>query len=187
MIFNWWYVAGTPWSNPLLLRLKVSPERRHGRNIFVLEVSTIVNIDLPEAERESSFTSLAVFKANTLAHCGFSMINISYTWDRVGVSIPWMWEYIRGSWHLAISCMNSMPILGVKSETVFYAIHCALSFGWSDLDEGSDALETWDVGAPTSIVEGSDRGWVTVVGDLLALTLEVSNTSQPHRNIWYSV
>ncbi|KAK4317436.1 hypothetical protein Pmani_011444 [Petrolisthes manimaculis] len=41
-----------------------------------------------------------------------------------------------------------------------------------DLEEGSDALETWEVAAPTSIVQGSDRGWVTVVGDLLALTLE---------------
>ncbi|XP_063886499.1 pregnancy zone protein-like [Scylla paramamosain] len=41
-----------------------------------------------------------------------------------------------------------------------------------DLRNGSDSLGRWDVGAPSGIVEGSDRGWVTVVGSLLSVSLE---------------
>ncbi|XP_071524073.1 alpha-1-inhibitor 3-like [Panulirus ornatus] len=41
-----------------------------------------------------------------------------------------------------------------------------------DLQDGNDSLQSWEVAAPQTIVEGSDRGWVTVVGDLLALSLE---------------
>ncbi|KAG7169002.1 Alpha-2-macroglobulin-like 4 [Homarus americanus] len=42
-----------------------------------------------------------------------------------------------------------------------------------DIKNGIDAHGTWTVGAPPAIVEGSDRAWVTAVGDLLSLTLEV--------------
>ncbi|XP_042222119.1 alpha-1-inhibitor 3-like [Homarus americanus] len=41
-----------------------------------------------------------------------------------------------------------------------------------DIKNGIDAHGTWTVGAPPAIVEGSDRAWVTAVGDLLSLTLE---------------
>ncbi|XP_042889945.1 pregnancy zone protein-like [Penaeus japonicus] len=37
---------------------------------------------------------------------------------------------------------------------------------------GEDAPETWQVAPPSNIVEGSDRGWVTAEGDLLALSIE---------------
>nr|AGJ71756.1 macroglobulin [Palaemon carinicauda] len=35
-----------------------------------------------------------------------------------------------------------------------------------------DALESWEVSAPPAIVEGSDRGWVGVAGDLLAISVD---------------
>ncbi|XP_071547683.1 alpha-2-macroglobulin-like protein 1 [Panulirus ornatus] len=41
-----------------------------------------------------------------------------------------------------------------------------------DLVDGDDSLEKWKVAAPLATVKGSDRGWVTVVGDLLGPTLE---------------
>lgn len=41
-----------------------------------------------------------------------------------------------------------------------------------DLVDGTDSLGPWDVRAPGGIVEGSDRGWVTVVGSLLSISLE---------------
>ncbi|XP_068236210.1 alpha-1-inhibitor 3-like [Palaemon carinicauda] len=41
-----------------------------------------------------------------------------------------------------------------------------------DFEAGDDGFEVWEVSAPPVIVEGSDRGWVTAVGDLLALSLE---------------
>lgn len=47
--------------------------------------------------------------------------------------------------------------------------------GTADLVDGSDSLGRWDIEAPGSIVEGSDRGWVTVVGSLLSVSLEVSD------------
>ncbi|KAK4311143.1 hypothetical protein Pmani_017345 [Petrolisthes manimaculis] len=41
-----------------------------------------------------------------------------------------------------------------------------------DFETGEDSLETWQLTLPSVLVEGSARGWVTAVGDLLALTLE---------------
>nr|XP_053627804.1 alpha-1-inhibitor 3-like [Cherax quadricarinatus] len=41
-----------------------------------------------------------------------------------------------------------------------------------DVKTGDDSLEQWELQTPSHIVEGSDRAWVTAVGDLLALTLE---------------
>lgn len=41
-----------------------------------------------------------------------------------------------------------------------------------DFESGDDSLEVWEVFPPSVIVEGSDRGWVSAVGDLLALSLE---------------
>ncbi|XP_042884509.1 alpha-1-inhibitor 3-like [Penaeus japonicus] len=41
-----------------------------------------------------------------------------------------------------------------------------------ELAEGKDSLETWQVAPPEKIVADSARGWVTVVGDLLVLSLE---------------
>ncbi|KAK8754666.1 hypothetical protein OTU49_017522, partial [Cherax quadricarinatus] len=40
-----------------------------------------------------------------------------------------------------------------------------------DVKTGDDSLEQWELQTPSHIVEGSDRAWVTAVGDLLALTL----------------
>lgn len=34
-------------------------------------------------------------------------------------------------------------------------------------------METWNLELPPVFIEGSDRAWVTAVGDLLALSLEV--------------
>ncbi|KAG7168924.1 CD109 antigen-like 4, partial [Homarus americanus] len=39
-------------------------------------------------------------------------------------------------------------------------------------ETGEDSLEAWELETPSAIVEGSERAWVTAVGDLLALTLE---------------
>lgn len=49
---------------------------------------------------------------------------------------------------------------------------------WTDFEPGQTSLtlETWELALPETIVEGSARGWVTVVGDLLALSLEVGDT-----------
>ncbi|KAK4303730.1 hypothetical protein Pmani_024278 [Petrolisthes manimaculis] len=41
-----------------------------------------------------------------------------------------------------------------------------------DFETGEDAFEAWPLTLPTVLVEGSARGWVTAVGDLLALTLQ---------------
>ncbi|XP_047480379.1 alpha-1-inhibitor 3-like [Penaeus chinensis] len=41
-----------------------------------------------------------------------------------------------------------------------------------ELAEGKDSLEVWQVAPPEKIVADSARGWVTAVGDLLALSLE---------------
>lgn len=41
-----------------------------------------------------------------------------------------------------------------------------------ELSDGEDSLESWEVSAPSAIVEGSDRGWVMVVGDLLGLSVQ---------------
>ncbi|KAG7168906.1 Murinoglobulin-2-like 1, partial [Homarus americanus] len=41
-----------------------------------------------------------------------------------------------------------------------------------DFVTGEDSLEAWNLETPLIIVEGSDRAWVTAVGDLLALSLE---------------
>ncbi|KAK4318980.1 hypothetical protein Pmani_010067 [Petrolisthes manimaculis] len=41
-----------------------------------------------------------------------------------------------------------------------------------DFETGEDSLETWQLTLPSVLVEGSARGWVTAVGDLLTLTLE---------------
>nr|XP_045625235.1 murinoglobulin-2-like isoform X1 [Procambarus clarkii] len=41
-----------------------------------------------------------------------------------------------------------------------------------DLETGEDSLESWELVTPALIVEGSERAWVTAVGDLLALSLE---------------
>ncbi|XP_042884512.1 alpha-1-inhibitor 3-like isoform X2 [Penaeus japonicus] len=41
-----------------------------------------------------------------------------------------------------------------------------------ELAEGKDSLEAWQVALPEKIVADSARGWVTAVGDLLALSLE---------------
>ncbi|XP_071524049.1 alpha-1-inhibitor 3-like [Panulirus ornatus] len=41
-----------------------------------------------------------------------------------------------------------------------------------DFETGDDSLEMWELETPSIIVEGSERGWVTAVGDLLALSLE---------------
>ncbi|XP_069955764.1 murinoglobulin-1 isoform X2 [Cherax quadricarinatus] len=41
-----------------------------------------------------------------------------------------------------------------------------------DIKAGTDSLESWEVVAPPAIVEGSERGWITAVGDLLSLSLE---------------
>nr|AEC50080.1 alpha-2-macroglobulin [Pacifastacus leniusculus] len=41
-----------------------------------------------------------------------------------------------------------------------------------DFETGEDSLESWELVTPTAIVEGSERAWVTAVGDLLALSLE---------------
>ncbi|ROT63906.1 alpha 2 macroglobulin [Penaeus vannamei] len=41
-----------------------------------------------------------------------------------------------------------------------------------ELAEGKDSMEVWQVAPPEKIVADSARGWVTAVGDLLALSLE---------------
>ncbi|KAK3848744.1 hypothetical protein Pcinc_044478, partial [Petrolisthes cinctipes] len=41
-----------------------------------------------------------------------------------------------------------------------------------DFETGEDAFEPWPLTLPPVLVEGSARGWVTAVGDLLALTLQ---------------
>ncbi|XP_069170765.1 alpha-2-macroglobulin-like [Procambarus clarkii] len=41
-----------------------------------------------------------------------------------------------------------------------------------DFETGEDSLEAWELETPQVMVEGSERGWVTAVGDLIALTLE---------------
>ncbi|KAK4324552.1 hypothetical protein Pmani_004827 [Petrolisthes manimaculis] len=41
-----------------------------------------------------------------------------------------------------------------------------------DFETGEDSLEAWQLTLPSVLVEGSARGWVTAVGDLLTLTLE---------------
>ncbi|XP_071524396.1 alpha-1-inhibitor 3-like [Panulirus ornatus] len=41
-----------------------------------------------------------------------------------------------------------------------------------DFETGDDTLESWELATPSGIVEGSERSWVTAVGDLLALSLE---------------
>ena len=44
----------------------------------------------------------------------------------------------------------------------------------ADFQTGEDSFEVWELTLPEKLVEGSDRGWVTAVGDLVALSLEVS-------------
>ncbi|XP_066939900.1 alpha-2-macroglobulin-like [Macrobrachium rosenbergii] len=41
-----------------------------------------------------------------------------------------------------------------------------------DVAEEGGAQESWEVSAPPAIVDGSDRGWVVVAGDLLAVSVE---------------
>ncbi|XP_064093307.1 alpha-1-inhibitor 3-like isoform X2 [Macrobrachium nipponense] len=41
-----------------------------------------------------------------------------------------------------------------------------------DFESGEDGFERWEIIPPSVMVEGSGRGWVTAVGDLLALSLE---------------
>ncbi|XP_071524048.1 murinoglobulin-2-like isoform X2 [Panulirus ornatus] len=41
-----------------------------------------------------------------------------------------------------------------------------------DFQTGEDSLESWWLETPTDKVEGSERAWITAVGDLLALSLE---------------
>ncbi|XP_076068702.1 alpha-1-inhibitor 3-like isoform X2 [Oratosquilla oratoria] len=41
-----------------------------------------------------------------------------------------------------------------------------------DLENNVDALDIWQVELPSNIVEGSARGWVTIVGDLLGPTID---------------
>ena len=44
----------------------------------------------------------------------------------------------------------------------------------TDLENNVDALDIWKVELPSNIVEGSARGWITVAGDLLGPSIDVS-------------
>lgn len=74
----------------------------------------------------------------------------------------------------------------VHMDRLIHLMFSNLHSGTPDLEDGSDSLGRWEVSAPVGIVEGSDRGWVTVVGSLLSVSLEVSDLNY-HRANWESI